>query len=110
MLRGPDSGASSVGSKRWRVHCVVHLNFEPQLATDSESINELFHVFFNTLQHKYHDYHEHGLIGDVPLAWLTESVGEAQDCANNEVGAMRGVSNNYSRAGLAKQVTGVAVS
>jgi NhaP-type Na+/H+ or K+/H+ antiporter len=112
MLKSAESYGTtgSTSSRKFKVQGLVFLNFEPQLATDSESINELFHVLFNTLQHKYHHFHEHGLIGDVPLAWLSESVGEAQDCANNEVGAMRGLKDNYSRKGLAKQVTAVNVA
>jgi hypothetical protein len=105
-----DTQAVRSNSKTPKVQVSVEISWEPQLATDSESINELFQVLFNTLRHKYHDFHEHGIIGDVPLAWLQESIGNALDCANNEVGAMRGMANNSGRgfspaSKIARQVT-----
>jgi hypothetical protein len=67
----------------------VQLSFEPMLASDKESINELFHVLFNTVMHEYTEMHEHGIIGDTAYASLTETIGAGLDCANQEVNAMR---------------------
>jgi NhaP-type Na+/H+ or K+/H+ antiporter len=67
----------------------VQLSFEPMLASDRESINELFHVLFNTVMHEYTEMHEHGIIGDAAYAYLTETIGMGLDCANHEVNAMR---------------------
>jgi len=72
-----------------KVGCAkVSLSFEPQIATDCESISELFTVLFNTVRHHYHELHEHGILCDEALAWLEEAVGEAMDCANMEVNSM----------------------
>ncbi|CAK0814723.1 unnamed protein product, partial [Prorocentrum cordatum] len=65
----------------------VRLSFDLVLTTDADCINQLFNVLFNTMRHVYCEMHEHGIIGDVALAWLTEAVGEAMDCAGHEVNA-----------------------
>jgi hypothetical protein len=80
---GTVSGSSKCPGSR------VLLSFEPQLASDADSINELFHVLFNTVTYHYMDYHEHGVISDEALSWLCEAVGAASDCASHEVNAMQ---------------------
>jgi hypothetical protein len=74
----------------------VDLSYEPQLSSDNESIQELFNVLFNTIQHKYHDMHGNGVIGDTTLSWLTESVNNAMDIAQHEVNAL--TSKHFRRA------------
>lgn len=84
----PNPSKETRKSNQWSVSAKVDLSYEPQLASGAESINELFHVLFNTVMMKYTDYHEHGIIGNRALAWLTEAVSLGMDCANCEVGAM----------------------
>jgi len=73
----------------------VHLSYEPQMATDEESLRHLFHVIFNMITHHYHEMHEHGLIGNEALSWLTEAVESAVDCAECEVNSAR--AKHFSR-------------
>lgn len=91
--------ASSKGSQRCSltVGAKVTLSFEPVLATDSESINQMFMVLFNTVQSKYRTLHEQGILGEQALFWLTEAVEEATDCAQHEVGSARYSSGDLSR-------------
>lgn len=66
----------------------VMVSFELQLATGSDSINELFTVLFNTVRMRYHEMHENGVLSDLAFSWLSESVGEALDCAGREVNSL----------------------
>merc|ERR1740117_111394 len=86
-------GAATNKTER-RSKAIVKLPYEPQLAKDSESVNELMHTLFNSLQHNYHQMFEHGLLGRTAFDWLTESIGQGVDCANSERGAMRASSYN----------------
>jgi len=86
-----DSGLSSTASvdvAEDHVAASVMLSFELQLATGSDSINELFTVLFNTVRRRYCEMHENGVLGDLAFAWLNESVGEALDCSHREVNSL----------------------
>jgi len=100
-LSGGASSPGGLGGGGSSRICKVQLSFEPQLATDGESINELFQVLFNTLLQHYKQMHEHGILGDLALAWLSESVGEAMDCANSEVNSRTAA--HYAQAKAAEQ-------
>jgi len=63
----------------------VYLSFELQTASLEETTQQLFRVMFNTVSQVYRDLHEHGLIGTNALSCLQEAVGEALDCAENEL-------------------------
>jgi len=67
----------------------VTLSYEMQTASDNESINEMFYVMFNTMQNHYNEMHEHGVLSEYTLGVLTESVAEALDNANAEVGSIK---------------------
>jgi len=64
---------------------LVQLSYEPLTASEEESLEQIFHVILNMVAHQYREMHEHGLIGNDALAWLTEGVGEAADCSNREL-------------------------
>mmetsp|Transcript_21895 Transcript_21895/g.49949 ORF Transcript_21895/g.49949 Transcript_21895/m.49949 type:complete len:1315 (+) Transcript_21895:90-4034(+) len=66
-------------------HAVLTLSYELQTATESESLNQIFHAIFNSAIHQYREMHEHGLIGNDALAWLEGATGEAVDCADHEL-------------------------
>eukprot|EP00929_Paragymnodinium_shiwhaense_P073952 TRINITY_DN37809_c0_g1_i1.p1 TRINITY_DN37809_c0_g1~~TRINITY_DN37809_c0_g1_i1.p1 ORF type:complete len:1241 (-),score=162.93 TRINITY_DN37809_c0_g1_i1:453-4175(-) len=67
----------------------INLSFEVHTATNSDSVNELFQVMFNSVMHRYYELHDHGVLCDQALSWLTEAVQEAMDCANAEVNSLR---------------------
>jgi len=99
-LRRHHGGRKNIMDGQKQLCCKVALSYEPQLASDQESINELFHVLFNTVSHRYHDMHEHGILADAALGWLLEAVGEAMDCANSEVNAMHAFDfKNFQKMG-----------
>mmetsp|Transcript_32040 Transcript_32040/g.75122 ORF Transcript_32040/g.75122 Transcript_32040/m.75122 type:complete len:1329 (-) Transcript_32040:124-4110(-) len=66
-------------------HAIITLSYELQTATETESLNQIFHAMFNTVLHQYREMHEHGLIGNESLAWLEGATGEAVDCADHEL-------------------------
>lgn len=76
----------------------VELSFEPQVASDSESVGEIFQMMFNHVLHRYHDLHEHGLLSSLALHWLVEAVEDGVDCANREVNAVTAMDFRGSRA------------
>merc|ERR1719453_2588833 len=82
-------GDSGMSAEKLAYSAKVCLSFEPQLASNAESLNELFHVLFNTVMHQYTHMHDHGLLGDKAMSILTEAVSAGMDCANHEVNAMR---------------------
>lgn len=87
LISTAGNSGSSESIKETGCTAQVRLSFDLVLTTDADCINQLFNVLFNTMRHVYCEMHEHGIIGDVALAWLTEAVGEAMDCAGHEVNA-----------------------
>ncbi|CAK0814724.1 unnamed protein product, partial [Prorocentrum cordatum] len=87
LISSASNSGSSENIKETGCTAQVRLSFDLVLTTDADCINQLFNVLFNTMRHVYCEMHEHGIIGDVALAWLTEAVGEAMDCAGHEVNA-----------------------
>jgi NhaP-type Na+/H+ or K+/H+ antiporter len=79
------------GTGKVKMFAKVALSFEPQLASDSESVNEIFHVLFNTVRNMYKSAHDHGILSELPLFWLDAAVSDAMDSADQEVGCLRAV-------------------
>jgi hypothetical protein len=63
------------------IHAEVVLPFEPRLASDRESLTQMFEVIFNIVMMQYRYQHEHGILSDSALFWLTECIEEAMDCS-----------------------------
>jgi len=70
-------------------HASVFLSYQPQLASNHESIHGMFRVIFNTIKNSYDHMFEHGLLGGQAYYWLRNAADHAMDCANNEVNAKR---------------------
>lgn len=66
----------------------VRLSFEPQIATDNQSLSETFQVFFNAVTHRYEVMHDQGILSTPALSTVCEAVSKATDCMNREMNAV----------------------
>jgi hypothetical protein len=51
--------------------------------------HEIFVVCINSVVRQYRSMHDHGELGHEALGWLMEAAGEALDCVNQELSAMK---------------------
>jgi hypothetical protein len=51
--------------------------------------HEIFLVCINSVVRQYRSMHDHGELGHEALGWLMEAAGEALDCVNGELSAMK---------------------
>jgi len=76
-------------SEHRKTEVKVKLSFEPQIADISHSIQDVFRVLFNTMNQTYHSMHDHGVLCDQALFWLSESIGRALDRSTGEAHATK---------------------
>jgi len=86
---GSISSWASGMSNNQRGFARVTLSFELLSASMRESMIQLFHVMFNMVSHSYRKMHEHGLIGNEALSWLSEAVAAAVECTDGELNHVR---------------------
>ncbi|CAK0825369.1 unnamed protein product [Prorocentrum cordatum] len=102
----PSQTLGSGDGQRLSGRARLALNFEPMNGATAEGIGQMFHVLFNHMMHMYSEKHEHGLLSDLALYWLTESVLRGVDCANHEVNALSSVDlGKHSRNDIGAEVS-----